>query len=153
MKIKDLMTKEPRVCSASTNLGTAAELMLDGDCGILPVVDGGKLAGVVTDRDLYIALATRNKLASQLTVGDVVQTPVWTCGPDDDVQTALTTMRQHRVRRLPVEGFGGSVLGIVSLDDISLAAGPGRSVRDAEVVEALQAICARHHPTQHIAAA
>jgi len=153
MKIKDIMTTEPRVCSRDTNLATAAELMLDGDCGILPVVREGKLVGVVTDRDLYIALATRNKLASHLTVGDVVQTPVWTCGPDDDVQAALVTMKQHSVRRLPVEGFGGTVLGIISLDDISLAAGPGRSVRDAEVVEALQAICAHHHPTQHIAAA
>jgi CBS domain-containing protein len=152
MKVKNIMTTEARVCSSSTNLGTAAELMLDGDCGILPVVSEGKLVGVVTDRDLYIALATRNKLASQLTVGEVVQAPVRTCGPDDDVQAALATMKRHLVRRLPVEGFGGTVLVILSLDDILLAAGPGRPVGNIEVVEALQAICAHHHPTQHVAA-
>jgi CBS domain-containing protein len=153
VKIKDIMTAEPRTCSPGTNLAAAAALMLDGDCGILPVVEGGKLVGVVTDRDMYIGLATRNKRASDLTVGEVVQTPVHTCGPDDDVHAALDTMRQHRVRRLPVAGFGGTVLGIVSMNDILLAAGPKKPVRDAEVVDTLRAICAHHHPAPHIAAA
>lgn len=62
MKIKDIMTTDVRICSPGTNLAAAAALMLDGDCGILPVVDEGKLVGVVTDRDMYIALATRNTL-------------------------------------------------------------------------------------------
>jgi CBS domain-containing protein len=127
--------------------------MLDGDCGILPVVADGKLVGVVTDRDMYIALATRNKLASDITVGEVVQTPVHTCGPDDDVEAALGTMKQHCVRRLPVEGFGGTIMGIVSMNDIVLASGPRKPVRDTEVVSTLQAICAHHHPSHHIAAA
>jgi CBS domain-containing protein len=108
MKVKDIMTSEPRTCSPTTNLATAAAIMLDGDCGILPVVDEGKLVGVVTDRDMYIALATRGKRASHITVTEVVQAPVNTCGPDDDVQTVLQTMKEHRVRRLPVEGFGGT---------------------------------------------
>ena len=153
MKIKDIMTAQPRTCSLGTNLAAAATLMLDGDCGILPVVEDGKLVGVVTDRDMYIALATRNKRASEITVGDVVQTPVHTCGPDDDVQAALATMKQYHVRRLPVEGFGGSVLGIISMNDILLAAGAGKPVRDAEVVDTFKAICAHHHPAPHIAAA
>jgi CBS domain-containing protein len=51
MKIKDIMTTDVRICSPGTNLAAAAALMLDGDCGILPVVDEGKLVGVVTDRD------------------------------------------------------------------------------------------------------
>jgi CBS domain-containing protein len=153
VKIKDIMTGEARTCSPGTNLAAAATLMLDGDCGILPVMEDGKLVGVVTDRDLYIALATRNRRASEITVDQVVQTPVYTCGPDDDVQVALETMKQHRVRRLPVEGFGGTVMGIVSISDIVLASGPRKPVRDAEVVNTLQAICAHHHPSPHIAAA
>ena len=153
MRIKDIMTGEPRTCSLGTNLAAAAALMLDGDCGILPVVEDGKLAGVVTDRDMYIALATRNARASELTVGEVVQTPVYTCGPDDDVQAALETMKRHGVRRLPVEGFGGTVMGIVSMNDIVLASGPRRPVRDAEVVNTLRAICVHRHPSPHIAAA
>jgi len=153
VKVRDIMTGEPRTCSPGTNLAAAAALMLDGDCGILPVVDDGKLVGVVTDRDMYIALATRNTLASELTVGAVVQMPVYTCGPDDDVQAALETMKQHCVRRLPVEGFGGTIMGIVSMNDIVLASGPRKPLRDAEVVTTLQAICSHHHPAPHIAAA
>ena len=153
MQVKDIMTGEPRTCSLETNLAAAAALMLDGDCGILPVVDDGKIVGVVTDRDMYIALATRNKRASEITVREVVQTPVYTCGPDDDVQTALETMKQHCVRRLPVEGFGGTIMGIVSINDIVLASGPHRPVLEAEVVNTMQAICAHHHPTPHVAAA
>jgi CBS domain-containing protein len=153
MKVKDIMTGEPRTCSADTSVAAAAALMIDGDCGILPVMKDGKLVGVVTDRDMYIALATRNKRPSDLTVGEVVQTPVYTCGPDEDVQLALETMKHHRVRRLPVEGFGGTVVGIVSMNDIVLASGPRKPVRDVEVVNTLQAICAHHHPSPHIVAA
>ena len=101
---------------------------------VQPVVQDGKLAGVVTDRDMYIALATRNKRASETTLGEVVQTPVYTCGPDDDVQAALETMNQHCVRRLSVEGFGGTIMGIVSMNDIVLASGPRRPVRHPDVV-------------------
>jgi CBS domain-containing protein len=154
MKIKDLMTREPATCTPGTNLAAAAKLMLDADCGILPVVDDdSKLVGVVTDRDMYIALATRNRLASQITVGEVARTQVFTCGPDDDVESALATMRQHHVRRLPVEGFGGTVAGIVSMNDIVLAAGARKPVRNEAVVETLQAICAHHLPVPHITAA
>ena len=154
MKIKDIMTREPAICSRGTNLAAAAKLMLDADCGILPVVeDESKLVGVVTDRDMYIALATRNRLASQVTVGEVARTTVFTCAPDDDVESALQTMRQHRVRRLPVAGFGGAVAGIVSMNDIVLAAGARKPVRNEAVVETLQAICAHHLPVPHITAA
>jgi CBS domain-containing protein len=153
VKVKDIMTGKPRTCSLGTNLAAAAALMLDGDCGILPVVENGKLFGVVTDRDMYIALATRNKRASEMTVGEVVAAPVYSCFTDDDVQTALETMKQHRVRRLPVEGFGGTVVGIISMNDIVLASGPRKPVRDTEVVSTLQAICAHHHPSPHVAAA
>ena len=153
MKVKNLMTPEPRTCTRETNLAEAAALMLDADCGILPVVDSeGKLVGVVTDRDMYIALATRNRLASQVAVGEVARSHAFTCGPDDDVQAALATMKEHHVRRLPVEGFAGTVAGIVSMNDILLAAGK-RGVRNVEIVDTLQAICAHRHPTSHVTAA
>lgn len=153
MIVKDIMTAEPRVCSPQTNLAEAAALMLDADCGFLPVVDGGKLVSVVTDRDMYIALATRNLRASELTVGAVAQTPLYTCSPDDDVQTALATMKQHNIRRLPVEGFNGTVMGVISMNDIVRAAGARKPVRDAAVIDTLQSICAHRHPAPHIAAA
>src|SRR4029453_8366086 len=99
MKVKDIMTGEPRVCTPDTTVGAAAQLMWEGDCGILPVVDDGELVGVVTDRDMYIALATRNARAAQLKVGAVASSPVATCAPEDDVHAALATMKQARVRR------------------------------------------------------
>lgn len=153
LKVRDIMTAETRCCARDTNLAAAAALMLDGDCGILPVVDNGQLIGVVTDRDLYIALATRDKRASEVTVGEVVQSPVFTCGPDDDVHEVLDTMTRHRVRRVPVQGFGGAVLGIVSMNDIVGASGARRPVREGDIVHTLQAICEHHHPTPHVAIA
>jgi CBS domain-containing protein len=153
MKIKDIMSTEPRTSSPDTSLAAAAAVMLDGDCGILPVVEDDKLVGVVTDRDMFIALATRNVCASQITVGEVMQGPVCTCGPDDDVMAALETMRKHCLRRLPVEGFGGTIIGIVSINDIVLISGARKAVRDGDVVSTLQAICAHRHPAPRIAAA
>jgi CBS domain-containing protein len=153
MKVKDLMTTAVRTCSPDATVAEAAQLMWDGDCGILPVTDDGELVGVVTDRDMYIALATQNERASQLKVGTVVTKAAATCAPEDDVQAALATMREGRVRRLPVVGFGGTVLGILSMNDILLAAGPRKAVSYEDVVQVLQAICGHHHPAPHVVAA
>jgi CBS domain-containing protein len=127
--------------------------MLQGDCGILPVVDNGKLTGVVTDRDLFIALGTRNVRASAVTVGDVMKVAPFTCAPDDDVESVLAVMKQHVIRRVPVTGFGGTVLGIVSMNDIVRAVGEQKAVHGADVITTLQAICEHHHPAPRIAAA
>lgn len=153
MKVKEIMTTEVRTCSPDTTVAEAAGLMWDGDCGILPVVDDGELVGVVTDRDMYIALATRDARASHLRIGAVATKSLVTCAPEDDVHAALAVMKQARVRRLPVVGFGNTVLGILSINDIVLAAGANKRVRSEDVVETLQAICAHHHPVQHVVAA
>ena len=151
MKVRELMTAEPKTCTRDTTLAAAATLLWEGDCGILPVVDGGTLVGVVTDRDMFIALAIRNQLASQMTVGSVIgDRPVATCEPEDDAHAALATMKKNRVRRLPVVGFGDTVLGVISMNDLVGAAGTHQTVRNDEVVETLQAICAHHHPAPHV---
>jgi predicted transcriptional regulator len=106
---------------------------------------------VVTDRDLYIALATRNRRAADLTVGEVAQSPVHTCTPEDDAALVLDMMRVHGVRRVPVEGFGGTVLGVISLDDLARAAGVAQ-LADRDVVATLQAIRSRHHGAPTLAA-
>ena len=152
MKIKDLMTTDVRTCTPETTVAEAAHLMWDGDCGILPVVDDGELVGVVTDRDMYIALATRNTPASHLRVGAVMTKDVVTCAPEDDITAALEQMKHARVRRLPVVGFGRTVLGVLSTDDVVRAAEPGGAL-ERHVVETLQAICGDHHPAPHIVAA
>ena len=145
MKVKEIMTPSPKTCAPNETLGAAAQLMWDADCGFLPVQDAGKLVGVVTDRDMYIALATRNRLPSQVTVSEVATTSVSSCQPDDDVLAALATMKQKSVRRLPVIGSDGALLGVLSMNDIVLAAGAKTgSVTTEAVVDALQGICA--HP-------
>ena len=98
------------------------------------VVDDGEIEGVVTDRDMYIALATRDTRAANLKVGAVATKTVVTCVPEDDVHQALTFMKQALVHRLPVVGFGGRVLGIVSVNDLILAADVDDTLTSEEVL-------------------
>ena len=143
MKVQDVMKAQPRTCTPDTTVAEAAHLMWDADCGVLPVVDDGELVGVVTDRDMYIALATQNERAAVLRVGAVATTDVVTCQPEDDVQVALATMQRARVRRLPVVGHARTLMGILSLNDIIRVLGSDPTLRDADVVNTLKAICAR----------
>jgi CBS domain-containing protein len=145
MKVKEIMTGAPRTSTPDTTVAEAANLMWESDCGVLPVVDDGELVGIVTDRDLFIAVGTRNTRAVHLRVGAVATTKIATCAPDDEVETALATMKQARVRRLPVVDMNRKLIGILSLNDIVLAAGESGPVRDRDVVGALQGICA-HRP-------
>jgi CBS domain-containing protein len=145
MKVNDIMTKDPRTCTSDTTVAEAAHLMWEGDCGILPVVDEGVLDGVVTDRDMYIALATQNARASQLKVGAVATRTVVTCAPEDDVRDALDTMKQALVRRLPVIGPDGTLVGILSMNDMVMAAGKSMALKSSQVLAALQTLC-NHHP-------
>ena len=153
MKISQLMTPDPVTATPDLNLAAAAALMLSADCGILPVVKNGRLSGVVTDRDLFIALGTRDQKPSALAVGDVMSSALYTCSPEDDVDAVLELMREYSIRRVPVAGFGNTVLGIVSMNDIVLAVGDKKGVRGPAVVDTLRSICAHHHPAPRIAAA
>ena len=150
MKIKDIMTPDPRICAPTTTLAEAAALMLDGDCGILPIIENGDLIGVVTDRDMYIALATRDRRASELAVAEVAQSPVRMCDAEDEIPAVLQTMSRFHVRRLPVRGAGGAIVGVVSIDDILLNAGALKTLSPSEPLRTLQAICAQHRPLPYV---
>jgi CBS domain-containing protein len=119
--------------------------MWEGDFGVLPVVSGRTLQGVVTDRDLFIALATRDVKASQLTVGSVATTSPITCSPRDDVHQAMGKMKTHRVRRLPVVDKDGTLVGIVSMNDLVLAIAP-QTTLGGKVVDTLQTISEHQLP-------
>ena len=102
MKVKEVMMRTPYACRQESNLGTATELMWKGNCGFLPVLDStGVIRGVLTDRDICIALGTRNVPAGSLTVREVLHDKLFTCTPDEDIHDALQTMREGRVHRLP----------------------------------------------------
>ena len=119
MKVKDVMTESAVCCAAGTNVGEAIELMWVHNCGMLPVTGiGGKLEGIVTDRDISIAMGTRNRLAGELTVGEIATTNVVACKPEDEIHEALQTMTDKRVRRLPVVNEQAVPQGILSIDDI-----------------------------------
>lgn len=133
MKVRDIMTGNPKCCGPDTNLAEAIELMWANDCGVLPVVEEGKLTGIVTDRDVCIAVGTRNCRPSDTTVKDVATRTVQTCAPEDDVDTAMATMRRAQVRRLPVIE-DGKLTGILALNDIILAAAHKYAAVDSEGV-------------------
>jgi len=123
MRVDDVMMRTPVSCTPDTNLGAAAELLWTRDCGILPVVDAQqRVVGVVTDRDLCIALGTRNRLPGEVSVSEVASGNVFSCRPDDDIHAALETMARCRVRRLPVVNKEGRLEGILSMDNVVLHA-------------------------------
>jgi CBS-domain-containing membrane protein len=147
MKVQDIMTRDVKFCGPDTNLAAATEILWRNNCGTLPVSDSdGKLLGVITDRDICIALGTRNWRASDLAVRDVAIKPVFTCKPYDDVHEALKAMRKHQVRRLPVVHEDSKLAGIVCLDELVLHAEKADSKKHVgisyeDVVNTMQAIC------------
>ena len=109
--------------------------------------------GIITDRDMCIALGTRNVKASELKAADVAPARYFACRPDEDIHSALKTMAAQEVRRLPVTDEHGKLAGILSIDDIVLKARPGSAVNYSELVRALQAICeSRTHDQTALAA-
>jgi CBS-domain-containing membrane protein len=135
MKVKEVkMMGTPYHIPLDANLGMATELMWKGNCGFLPVVDAEKkVCGVITDRDICVALGTRNQTAGQVLVEEVVQRKVCACSAEDDIHVALQTMREGHVRRLPVVDFYGNLAGVVSMDDLLLRAEPDRAGREPDV--------------------
>jgi len=123
MKVREVMTKNASFCGPESSLEEASFLMQKNNCGFLPVVgDGGNVIGVFTDRDMCIALGTRNQKPSDVRVWDVMPRRLFTCMEGDDIHCALKTLRDARIRRLPVIDRDSSLVGVLSLDDIVLNA-------------------------------
>lgn len=152
MRVKEVMMRTPYTCGRETNLGEAAELMWKGNCGFLPMTGpDGKVCGVITDRDVCIALGTRNRLAGEITAGEVSSGKLFACSPEDEIHVALLTMREGKVRRLPVLDSQGKAVGVLSIDDVLLHAEPSGSGKIAqlstdEVVRSCRVINQRELP-------
>jgi CBS domain-containing protein len=135
MKIQNIMTTNVASCSPDTNLADAAGLLWENDCGWLPIADGeGKVVGVVTDRDICMAVATKNRLASEIRVREVMTGAVHACHPTDDVKSAIKTMRNEKVLRLPVVNDEGRLQGVISMNDIMIQTESGKSGLSCEEV-------------------
>lgn len=150
IKVEDVMTKDVSFCNPSTSAAAAAEIMWTRDCGVLPVLeDSGQVVGVVTDRDLFIALRTQNRNASEVPVGAIMHREPALCAPGDDVRNALKTMAQQRVHRLPVVDMSGELKRILSLNDVVIQAKPETNgVFKDDVIRTLKSICEPRQPTQ-----
>jgi CBS domain-containing protein len=154
MKVQDIMTSDVQCCGPDTNLAIAAKMMWDSDCGALPVLNvEGKVLGMITDRDICMAAATKNKPPSEITVWETTSGKTFTCRPTDDVHTALDIMKRERVRRLPVVDEDGILQGIVAMNDFVLVAqeAKGKSVPAVsyeDVVHTMKAISAHRVPVE-----
>jgi CBS domain-containing protein len=145
MNVNSLMRSDARWCSPSTSLAEAGRIMGQAACGFLPVVREGQVIAVVTDRDLCLALAERDQPASEIAVGEVMSGALHTCQVRDDLAVALARMREKGVRRLPVLDENRRLAGVLTLDDIALAARAFEAAGSSgplypDVASALQAI-------------
>ena len=112
--IKTVMTPNPYIIDAGSNLKTAAQHMDRIGCGVLPVGNGERLEGIITDRDIVIRAVARGKDVNTEKVADYMTTNLYYCNEDDTLEDAVTLMRDHLVNRLVVKDSMGRVAGIVT---------------------------------------
>jgi CBS domain-containing protein len=154
MQVKNIMVSEVRTCGPDTNLAAAVQTMWANDCGALPVLDDqGQVLGMITDRDIAMAVGSRNRAPSDIAVFEVKPNPreLFTCAPDDDIHTALQTMREQGVRRLPVVN-SGQLLGILCLNEVALNASKRGDISYEDVTDTLKAVCEHRLARQTVAA-
>jgi CBS domain-containing protein len=145
MKVRDIMTTDLSSCQPETDLAAVAKTMWGRDCGIFPVVTNeGRVIGMITDRDICMAVATKGRTADRIAVREVGAGTLYSCLPDDDTRTALETMKTRKVRRLPAVDEHGHQ-GILSMNDIVLHANAARGNAPTEIVGALKGICEHRH--------
>lgn len=132
MQTKEIMTTAPGCCGPDTPLRDVARLMVERDCGEIPVVDQNrKPLGVVTDRDITCRTVAEGKNPLELTAKDCMSSPVVTVTPDTSVDDCCKVMEENQVRRVPVVDESGACCGMVSQADV---AERGSKEETAEVV-------------------
>jgi CBS domain-containing protein len=132
MRIQDAMTSNPRGVETSTPVVEAARLMKSEDVGSLPVLDGERLVGMVTDRDIVLRVVAEGKDAESTTVAEIASTDLVTVDPQQDLDEALRLMAQHQVRRLPVVEEDGRLVGILAQADV---AKEGKDAQTGQLVQ------------------
>ncbi len=147
MKIGSLMTCDVKTCEMRDRVVNAVRSMDEANCGVLPVLENGRVVAMVTDRDICLALAKRNVRPTDLTVREVMsKAPLHSIGEEEDVDRALQLMRRWRVRRLPVIDLSGVLHGIISMNDIVRSTGETAGASGpsyADTVSTLRAIYER----------
>ena len=131
-QIREVMTQNPRAVKTGDPIVEAAKLMREEDAGIVPITDGKRLTGVVTDRDIAIRVVAEGKDPSSTKVDDIASQKLVTVDPQQDLDVALRLMAEHQVRRLPVVEEDGKLVGIVAQADVARHAD---STKTGQVVE------------------
>jgi CBS domain-containing protein len=132
LSIKDVMTSNPCTVDAGQSVAYAAKMMQEEDVGLAPIVEGDKLIGMLTDRDIAIRVVAEGRNPDQVKVADVASKQVVTIDPQQDLQEALRIMGKHQVRRLAVVEEDGKLVGVVAQADI---AREGDDKQTGELVE------------------
>jgi len=150
MNASDLMTRPAKSCGSNDNLQRAAQIMWENDCGVVPVVnDGGRVVGMVTDRDICMAAYTQGKPLWQIPVSNVMAKHVHGVMESDPIEMAETLMRRVQVRRVPVLDGDGRLKGILSMNDLARhthrsAGRKSNGLSGDSIVQTLAAICEPH---------
>ena len=132
--IRNLMTTNPRSLESGSTVVEAARIMRDEDAGLVPVVEGDKLVGTVTDRDIAVRVVAEGKSPESITVGEIASRELVTIDPQQELDEALRLMARHQVRRLPVVEEDGKLVGIVAQADIA------RNASDAQTGDLVEDI-------------
>ena len=130
-KITEVMSSNPCAIEADKPVAYAAKMMKDEDVGLAPIVEGDRLVGTLTDRDIVIRVVAEGKDPQSVTVREVASTDLVTIDPQQDLDEALRLMASHQVRRLPVVE-GGRLVGVVAQADV---AREGKDKKTGELVE------------------
>ena len=121
-KVRDVMATRPRSVTPQTPVTEVARLMEDDDVGSIPIVEGERLVGIVTDRDIVVRAVAQGKDPRGMPAAEVASRELVTIDPDDDLSEALTLMAQHQVRRLPVVDEDERLVGVLSQADVAVHA-------------------------------
>jgi len=119
MLIQEAMTSSPVSCKPDDTLDRVAKIMADHDCGVIPVCEGTRVVGVITDRDVTCRAVAAGKIPQNTPVREVMTKPVYTVRQDEDVQAAIDRMEDKQVRRLPVLDDRGNMVGIIAPSDLA----------------------------------
>jgi CBS domain-containing protein len=122
MNVREIMTKDPACCTPDSKLSDVARMMVDHDCGQIPVIESqstGKPVGVVTDRDIIIRTVAKGRNPLDMTARDVMSSPAVTVTPDTRIEDCCQTLEDKQVRRVPVVDDRGRCCGMVSQADIA----------------------------------
>ena len=131
--ISEAMTSKPCAIDSDKSVAYAAKMMRDEDVGFAPIVEGDRLIGAVTDRDIAVKVVGEGKNPEATKVLEIASTDLVTVYPDQDLNEALQLMAHNQVRRLPVVGQDGELVGVLAQADVAqkaAAAETGRMVEE-----------------------